>query len=135
MTTTNIYLDIDGVLLVNDKKASRYADEFIQTALRKHPDSTYWLTTHYWRGQNTTKLVLAPQLHTETAKLLDSIKPAIWYDHKTQGVDFGQPFLWFDDDLFDEEREDLELHDALSSFVHVDLAKNEHQLRELIDKL
>lgn len=131
----NIYLDIDGVLLANDREASRYADEFLQGVLSKYPNSTYWLTTHYWRDQNTTRLVLAPHLKPETIALLDKIKPTTWGDFKTQGIDFSQPFLWFDDDLFDEEREELEKHNALSSWIEVDLYKDENQLQQLTELL
>ena len=69
----SIYLDIDGVLLANDKEAARHADKFLQAVLEKHPDSTYWLTTHNWRGENRTKEVLAPHLKPETVPLLDKI--------------------------------------------------------------
>ena len=41
----NVYLDIDGVLLANEKSAANYADEFLQAVLAAYPDSTYWLTT------------------------------------------------------------------------------------------
>ena len=41
----NVYLDIDGVLLANEKSATNYADEFLQAVLAAYPDSTYWLTT------------------------------------------------------------------------------------------
>lgn len=131
----NIYLDIDGVLLVNDKEVSNYANEFLQAVLRKYPDSTYWLTTHYWHNQDTTRLVLDPHLSPETVVLLDKIKPTVWNDNKTQGIDFSQPFLWFDDDLFDDERKELELHDALQSWIEVDLYKDKNQLQQLIKLL
>lgn len=130
----NIYLDIDGVLLVNDRSASYYADEFIQAVLYKYPNSTYWLTTHYWRGQNTTKLVLAPYLKPETVAILDKIKSTTWHDYKTQGINFNQPFLWFDDDLFDEERAELNKYNALSSWIEVDLYKNSDQLKDLMGR-
>ena len=42
----NIYLDIDGVLLVDVGKPAHFANEFLQAVLKKYPDSTYWLTTH-----------------------------------------------------------------------------------------
>jgi len=38
---TNIYLDIDGVLLANDTNPAKYADEFIKYILTKYPVSTY----------------------------------------------------------------------------------------------
>lgn len=44
----NVYLDIDGVLLANEKSAANYADEFLQAVLAAYPDSTYWLTTRNW---------------------------------------------------------------------------------------
>ncbi len=99
----NIYLDIDGVLLANDKEAARHADKFLQAVLEKYPDSTYWLTTHNWRGENRAKKVLAPHLNLETVEFLDKIKPSEWNDLKTDAIDFEQDFLWFDDDLWPNE--------------------------------
>ena len=58
----NIYLDIDGVLLINEGHAAPYADEFLQAVLTKYPESTYWLTTHNWKGENRAKDVLTPHL-------------------------------------------------------------------------
>lgn len=43
---TNIYLDIDGVLLANDKYPANHVHEFLEYVLTKYPDTTYWLTTH-----------------------------------------------------------------------------------------
>ncbi|OGM16531.1 hypothetical protein A2V56_00600 [Candidatus Woesebacteria bacterium RBG_19FT_COMBO_42_9] len=40
----NIYLDIDGVILANDKQAALYAKEFLKYVTDNYP--TYWLTTH-----------------------------------------------------------------------------------------
>jgi hypothetical protein len=130
----NIYLDIDGVLRANDLSAALYADEFLQAVLAKYPDTTYWLTTHYWLGQDTTRLVLEPILKSKTIGLLGHIKPTKWGDYKTDGIDFSQPFLWFDDDLFAEERDALERHDVLDSHVLVDLDHNPKQLQQLIDR-
>lgn len=128
----NIYLDIDGVLLADMKTPSRYADEFIQAVVTKYPNSTYWLTTHVWRGENVVSQSLAPYLQPETQALLAKIKPTDWGEYKTDGIDFTQPFLWFDDDLFDEERDALKQHDALDSHVMVDLVSNPGQLQDLI---
>lgn len=131
----NIYLDIDGVLLVNEQFASDGADEFLQAILNKYPDSTYWLTTHCWRGQNRAVEILAPVLKPETIKLLHRVKPTEWEELKTDAIDFDKPFLWFDDDLFDEERRVLAEHGALDSLVLIDLHKNPQQLRDLLNKL
>lgn len=131
----NIYLDIDGVLLVDRATLAQHADEFLQAVLNKYPNSTYWLTTHAWNGENVISHSLAPYLAADTQALLGRIKVADWGDDKTDGIDFGQPFLWFDDDLFDGERKALEEHDALDSQVRVDLADNPAQLKEITEQL
>jgi hypothetical protein len=131
----NIYLDIDGVLRTYIAQAVPYVDEFLQAVLAKYPDSTYWLTTHYWQGQDTTRVVLEPVLRPETVKLLDKIKPTTWGEFKTDGIDFSKPFLWFDDEfLYDEEREELLKHGALENHVLVDLYQNPDQLHQLTEK-
>lgn len=129
----NIYLDIDGVLLINEKNSSPHADEFIQHVLTKYPDTTYWLTTHNWQGENRAKEVLAPHLKPETAVLLDKIKPSEWKELKTDAIDFEQDFLWFDDDLWPEELKVLENNNATGRFVMIDLAKDPNMLKSLIE--
>lgn len=131
----NIYLDIDGVLLADIGIAANYADEFLQTALAKYPDSTYWLTTHCWKGENRAKEVLAAALRPVTVELLDKIKPTGWGEFKTDAIDFSQPFLWFDDDLFDEEREQLIKFDALHSWIKVDLSSDENALLLIMNRM
>ncbi len=131
----NIYLDIDGVLLIDEKHASPYADEFLQHILKKYPDSTYWLTTHNWQGENRAKEVLAPYLKPETAELLAKIKPSEWKELKTDAIDFSQNFLWFDDDLWPEELKTLEENNATGNFVMIDLAKDPEMLKKLINVL
>ncbi len=131
----NIYLDIDGVLLANEKQAAMHADEFLQAVLAKYPDSTYWLTTHCWRGENRTMEVLRPVLQAETTELVKKIKPTDWGDLKTDAIDFSQPFKWFDDDLLPAERQILTNHNSLGSWIEVDLMRNSFQLRELTKSL
>lgn len=124
----NIYLDIDGVLLANDKEAAHHVDTFLRAVVEKYPDSTYWLTTHNWRGENRAKEILAPHLKSETVALLDKIKPSEWRDLKTDAIDFEQDFLWFDDDLWPEELNVLEKHEAVQNFIMVDLKKDPDML-------
>jgi hypothetical protein len=127
----NIYLDVDGVLLINEKFAAPYAEEFLKRVLEKYPDSTYWLTTHRWKGIDRTQEVLTPAFSTETLELIKAIKPTEWGDLKTDAIDFTEPFLWFDDDLFPEEEAMLEAHGVLDNWIGVDLIKNPNQLHEL----
>lgn len=131
----NIYLDIDGVLLADKATPAQYADEFLQAVLTKYPDSTYWLTTHVWNGENVISHSLVPYLRADTQALLSRVKIVEWGDDKTDGIDFSQPFLWFDDDLFDGERKVLEQHNVLGCQVRVDLANNPAQLKEIIKRL
>ncbi len=131
----NIYLDIDGVLLVNEKYAAAYADELIIRLLEEFPGSTYWLSTHCWKGENRTNQVLSGALKPETLELLDQIKPTDWGELKTDAIDFSQRFLWLDDDLWPEELEALEKHNATDNFIMIDLNKNQNQLKDIIDLL
>lgn len=131
----NIYLDIDGVLLANENHASLYADEFLQHILKKYPDSTYWLTTHNWRGENRAKEVLSPYLKPETVALLDKIKPSEWKELKTDAIDFNQDFLWFDDDLWPDELKVLEQNNATGRMIMIDLNKDPEILKKLIETL
>ena len=130
----NIYLDIDGVLLASERTAAEGADGFLTAVLAKYPESTYWLTTHCWRGQFTAIHVLAPHLKPETVKLLEMVKKTDWDEWKTDAINFSQPFLWFDDDLYPEEKRALEAHNALNSHILLDLYKNPSQLKELTEK-
>ncbi len=111
----NIYLDIDGVLLANETHASAGADEFIRALLSRYPESTYWLTTHCWHGENRCIKILTPALHPETMAFLPKIKPTEWGELKTDAIDFSQPFLWFDDDLLSDEAKVLEQHNAIDN--------------------
>lgn len=131
----NIYLDIDGVLLIDEKHAAPHADEFIQHILTKYPDSTYWLTTHNWQGENRAKEVLAPHLKTETVAMLDKVKPSEWKELKTDAINFEADFLWFDDDLWPQEMKVLEENNATGRFVMVDLRKDPDMLQKLIEVL
>lgn len=131
----NIYLDIDGVLLANDKEAAHHADEFLHAVLEKYPDSTYWLTTHNWKGENRAKQILAPHLKPETVALLDKIKPSIWDEMKTEAIDFSKRFLWLDDDLWEDELKTLEKYDATENLILINLSKDPEQLKKIIDLL
>lgn len=133
MDKRNIYLDINGVLLVDENHAANYADEFLQTILEAYPNSTYWLTTHNWNGENRAKAVLTPYLKSETVKLLDKIKTTKWTERKTDAIDFDEDFLWFDDDLWPDELKALEEHEAAEQFILVKLNKDPDMLKKLAE--
>jgi hypothetical protein len=129
----NVYLDIDGVLLINETNTALYANELIQRFLEVYPDSVYWLTTHDWNGENNIDETFAPYLKPETVKLLHKIKSTKWKELKTDGIDFSKKFLWLDDDLWPEELAVLEKCKATDNFIMIDLKKDPDQLKKITE--
>jgi len=129
----NIYLDIDGVILANDKQLANYAKEFLKYITDNH--TVYWLTTHCKGNADYTVNFISRFFDAETINILKKIKPTDWNVSKTEAIDFNTPFLWFEDQLFDFEKEDLIKHNALKNWVELDLSKNVNQLRAIINLL
>jgi hypothetical protein len=91
-----IYLDIDGVILANDKQAALHADEFIAHLVSNFP--VYWLTTHCRNVGDDPLIMLSRFFDSTTLDLLRQVKPTQWDALKIEAIDFSQPFMWFDDD-------------------------------------
>lgn len=125
---TNIYLDIDGVLLANDQNPAKHADKFIKYVVEKFPNSTYWLTTHCRQKENYTVQLLSRFFSEDTMVYIRKIIPTEWDVLKTEAIDFSKPFLWFEDGIFPEERKALTKYNVLDNYIEVDLAKDENQL-------
>ena len=128
----DIYLDIDGVLLANDLQAANYVHEFLERVTSGEND-VYWLTTHCQGDASTAVKRLAKVLEPRTIELLKNIQPTSWETSKTSAIDFSKPFLWFDDDLFDEEKEELLINKCFENWIEVDLAKNDGQLMNFVN--
>lgn len=128
----NIYLDIDGVLLANDLSLAKYANEFLRYVLKDYPDTTYWLTTHCNGDENIPIQHIGHLFQPDVVELMKTIKPTSWETAKTRAIDFSKPFLWFDDDMFYEEKVTLIKHKALDNWIEVDLAKDEDQLLRFV---
>jgi hypothetical protein len=128
----NIYLDIDGVLLANDLNPANYANDFLRYVLNKFPDTTYWLTTHCNGDASVPIQHIGHMFEPDVQELMKLIKPTSWETAKTRAIDFSEPFLWFDDDLFFEEKATLEKHDVLENWIEVNLADNEDQLSNFL---
>ena len=123
----NIYLDIDGVLLANDENLAIGASEFIRYAVDNF--DVYWLTTHCMNGDPTHAIEYVQRTTDEDLRpYLEKFKPTTWSLAKTEAIDFGKPFLWFDDDCFSGERITLKEHSTFDSWIEVDLAKYPDQL-------
>lgn len=123
---TKVYLDIDGVLLANELHPALHAKEFILYVVNNY--DVYWLTTHCQGDASHTIRHLSNLFDEETLRALKDVKPTRWEVAKTEAIDFDSPFLWFDDDLYPEEREDLIKHDSMGNWVEVDLSRDVDQL-------
>jgi hypothetical protein len=128
----NIYLDIDGTLIHEElpfPKAAAGLEDFI-LALRPH--TTYWLTTHCRdgnpeRARSILKQYVREELHAE----IDRIQPTVWDTLKTQGIDWSQDFVWFDNDISSYEWDKINEGTENQQVVEVNLRENPSQLIEI----
>lgn len=127
---TNIYLDIDGVLLDGDQRADG-SDEFIACVTTHFPETTYWLSGRCDGDAEATVAQLETYFDKPTIRRLRLIKATVWSRSKIEAIDLASPFLWFDDvlDLSDEAA--LARRGLLSGFVLVDLHDEHDQLHQL----
>lgn len=128
----NIYLDIDGVILTNDLNPANHAPEFLKYVLTNFPDTTFWLTTHCQGNANVPIQHIGHLFDVEIVELMKNIKPTTWDLAKTRAINFSKPFLWFDDDIFYEEKITLINHKVFDNLITVDLKKNPDQLADFI---
>lgn len=131
----NIYLNIDGVLRLHSNQLAPYAANFLRLVIRRWPDSTYWLTLQSRGGRFGSHELFQKLLPQKTIEQLRTIQPATWYDHKTDGINFKQPFLWYDDMLTPEEQRILQRYDALDCFRQINLQADPQQLLDEIEYL
>lgn len=125
----NIYLDINGVIL-DGYKPAYLADEFLAYVCRHWPDTTYWLSSFAWQGKEHVTELLRPILKPKTIQIIQTIQLAKWRELKTEGINFKKPFLWFDDNLFSEERKILEHYSALRCHRLINLQRDPTQLMD-----
>ncbi len=122
-----LYLDIDGVLLANEENLAIGASEFIKYASENF--EVYWLTTHCMKGDPAFAVHYVQRTTTEDlTPYLKKFKPTSWVTAKTEAIDFSKPFFWFDDDCYEDERLALTEHNALNSWIEIDLSKYPNQL-------
>lgn len=126
----NIYLDIDGVILTKDKRPANYAKEFLELVTKEYP--VYWLTTHCKGDAEYTLNHISLYFDAATLAIMKKIIPTNWDMSKTEAIDFGKPFLWFDDHIFDFEKRDLIKHNALKNWIEVNLSNNPNQLQDFV---
>jgi hypothetical protein len=127
----NIYLDVDGVLLTKHGKPSEGVADFLRHMVENH--NVYWLTTHCKGDSAPIVAHLEQKLPKETHELIRHIRPTTWDVLKTDGIDFSQDFLWFDDYLMEAEKAVLEMHRCLEKQILVDLRNDPKQLNKLLE--
>lgn len=125
-----VYLDIDGVLLANENSAANYANEFIKYVVSNYP--TKWLTTHCHGDPETPIQHVGHLFEPETVEYMRRIGATDWSVDKTEAIRFDEPFLVFEDDMYEGERKALESHGVIDNWILVDLSKNENQLADFI---
>ena len=127
---TNIFLDIDGVLVVNGNQLANYAHEFLVYVTSRYP--TYWLSTHCRGDVMYTQAFLERTFPPKTLEVANQIIHTNWRTNKTEAINFAQSFLWFDDALFEGERRELIKHNALENWIGVDFRKDVNYLKKFL---
>ncbi len=126
----NIYLDIDGVIIGNENQPAYYAEDFIDYLVNTH--DVYWLTTHCRNIGDDPVPMLEKYFDNKTVERLKKIKPTQWDQFKTDAIDFSQPFQWYDDQMFDWEKQILIDKNVYTSWIEIDLAANPEALLDYI---
>jgi hypothetical protein len=139
----NIYLDIDGVILLDDLenrgRGALSLSLFLATIGNLQADGVlkiYWLTTHCKNGSDVQVMKylessMIEELDLDLIKRM-KIQPTVWGEHKTDAIDFSEDFLWLDDDATLQEREVLKAYNAEHKLIDIDLRKNKYQLKDIV---
>lgn len=127
----NIYLDIDGVLLTRSGNQAKFVKEFLEYVLKNH--QVYWLTTHCKGDAVFTIRFMERFFDEKTIELMKNILPTSWETLKTEAIDFSKPFLWFDDNVFNAEKEVLKQHNCLKSQIEINLEEDPDQLKKYLE--
>ena len=115
----NIYLDIDGVIR-GCASPKEDIEEFLWYCLDNYPDSIYLLTTHCNHGVNRASEAIQDEFSKELVDALSKqVKATEWEVLKTDGIDMDQDFVWFDDNLFESERQVLKAYYAEDGFFRM----------------
>lgn len=124
----NIYLDIDGVILTKEGKQMPNLELFIDKCFEISRGNVYWLTTHCRSKENLQHLqdYLSNKVESGILDKLLKIKPTTWDTLKTEGIDFSNDFIWFDDNIFQSETKILREYNCVDSLIKVN-----NNLREI----
>ncbi len=127
----NIYLDIDGTLLTKSGNQANFVNEFLEHMIRNH--HVFWLTTHCKGDAVFTIKFMERFFDEKTIELMKNILPTSWETLKTEAIDFSKPFLWFDDNVFNAEKEILKQHNCLKSLIEINPEEDPDQLKKYLE--
>ena len=114
-----IYFDVDGVIKgVASPKEDVLA--LLRYCLDNYPGAVYWLTTHCRGGENYVNHALREVFDNEfVEELYNKVLPTDWGALKTDAIDMGSDFVWFDDNLFETEKVVLAQNYVLDGFFRM----------------
>ena len=118
---TNIYLDIDGVLLTKRKNKPDHVLDLVEFLTSNF--KCFWLTTHCRNGENGAVKYLSGFYNQEEIRFFERIAPAYWIDLKTEGIDFNISFIWLEDYPLESEIRILMEKGRLNSLITVNLER------------
>jgi len=130
----NIYLDIDGTLIHEDLterlgKPANGLPEFLQ-AIQHH--NLFWLSTHCREGDPARPIEIMKRVTDKSLHpIIESIRGTVWDTAKTQGIDWSQNFIWFDDTISEFEWSKLEQATENQQVIEMNLRDNPNQLKEI----
>lgn len=134
----NIYLDIDGTMIHEDLSArlgkpAKGLPEFLQ-AIQHY--NLYWLTTHCRNGDPTRPIEIMKRVTDESLHpIIESIKGTVWDTSKTQGIDWSQDFIWFDNEIASFEWEKFTNATENQRVIEVNIRENHDHLVELTEDI
>ena len=129
-----LYVDIDGVLLANEHNLTQGATEFIKYVADNF--EVYWLTAHCRDGNADWAVEYVNRTSKEDlTPWLSKFKPTSWGMFKTDAIDMAKDFIWFDDDVFEEEYEILKDAKKLDCLHEVDLQSSPLQMKQELNAL
>lgn len=105
MNKPNLYLDVDGVLLLTcnvkpfEKVNKMLLKMLLHKGFRQQFNEIYWLSC--WTKTGSTKQLYED--YPEFKKL--KATALVWDNYKTDAIDWSKKFMWFEDGVLDEERE------------------------------
>lgn len=126
---------MDGVLLANELHPANFANEFLTYVLTQYSESTYWLTTRCDGDANVPMGQIAHLFDPRSTGVDEANQTDIMGPFPVQAaaIGFSRPFLWFDDDLFLDERRELTKNGVLDDWIEVDLRREPNVLGRFLD--